>query len=200
MTAIWNRELDESPLRTFTRAQAGKLAAELAADDVVVDWAMRYGSRRSPSDSSALKAAGCDRILVFPLYPQYSASTTATVNDAAFATLQAMRWQPALRTVPPYFDEPVYIEAIAESIEDHLAALDFEPEIVLASYHGLPASYLKRGDPYHCQCHKTTRLVAEHLGWREGRLQTTFQSRFGPEEWLQPYTDKTVAASWRGKA
>ena len=190
--SIWNREKNKSPLRTFTRAQAEKLSAELTAEEVVVDWAMRYGTPAIASRVEALKAAGCERILIFPLYPQYSASTTATVNDVAFAALQKMRWQPALRTVPPYYDEPVYIEAIAESIEDHLAGLDFEPEVVLASYHGLPASYLKRGDPYHCQCRKTTRLVAEHLGWREDRLLTTFQSRFGPEEWLKPYTDETV--------
>jgi protoporphyrin/coproporphyrin ferrochelatase len=190
--SIWNRERDESPLKTFTRSQAEKLAAELAAEEVAVDWAMRYGKPSIGARIEGLKAGGCERILLFPLYPQYSATTTATVNDAAFAALQAMRWQPALRTVPSYYDEPVYIEAIAESIEDHLRRLDFEPQVVIASYHGLPASYFKKGDPYHCQCQKTSRLVAEHLGWREGRLLTTFQSRFGPEEWLQPYTDKTL--------
>jgi ferrochelatase len=191
--SVWNRETDESPLRYFTRVQSEKLAAELAAEpDVLVDWAMRYGRPPVAERLQALKAAGCERILVFPLYPQYSATTTATVNDVAFDALKAMRWQPALRTVPPYFDEPVYIEALAESIERHLATLDFEPQQVLASYHGLPVSYFRKGDPYHCHCHKTTRLLTERLGWREGRLLTTFQSRFGPEEWLQPYTDKTL--------
>jgi ferrochelatase len=190
--AIWNRERDESPLRTFTRAQGEKLAAELAQEEVMVDWAMRYGNPSIGERMAALKAAGCERILVFPLYPQYSATTTATVNDKAFEALAAMRWQPALRTVPPYHDEPVYIDALADSVEAHLATLDFEPEVVLASYHGIPKAYFDKGDPYYCHCQKTSRLVAERLGWREGRLITTFQSRFGPGDWLQPYTDKTV--------
>jgi len=191
--SIWNRDLDESPLRTFTRAQGEKLATELATEEnVLVDWAMRYGKPAIGDRLRALKRAGAERILVFPLYPQYSATTTATVNDAAFAALRKMRWQPAIRTVPPYPDEPVYIDALAESIADHLAGLEFVPEVVLASYHGLPVSYFRKGDPYHCHCHKTSRLLAERLGWREGRLVTTFQSRFGPEEWLQPYTDKTL--------
>ena len=193
--AIWNTERNESPLRTFTRSQADKLAADLAAEDnVIVDWAMRYGSPPIAERLEALCAQGCERILIFPLYPQYAAATTATVNDKAFETLQAMRWQPAIRTVPPYFDEPVYIDALAESIEAHLASLDFEPEIVLASYHGIPQSYFDKGDPYHCQCQKTSRLLLERLGWPKERLMTTFQSRFGPEDWLQPYTDKTVEA------
>ena len=190
---IWNRELNESPLRTFTRSQADKLAAELATEEeVVVDWAMRYGQPSIGERLDALKAAGCERILVFPLYPQYSAPTTATVNDSVFDALKGMRWQPALRTVPPYHDEPVYIDALAESIETHLAALDFQPDVVIASYHGLPVSYFRKGDPYHCHCQKTSRLLSERLGWPQGKLLTTFQSRFGPEEWLQPYTDKTV--------
>ena len=191
--SIWNRERNESPLRTFTRAQAEKLAAELAGEtEIVVDWAMRYGRPSIAERLDALKAKGAERVLLFPLYPQYSATTTATVNDKAFDALKAMRWQPALRTVPPYFDEPVYIDALAESIERHFVALDFEPEVLIASYHGLPKSYFEKGDPYHCHCQKTSRLLMERLGWRAGRLLTTFQSRFGPEEWLQPYTDKTV--------
>ncbi len=191
--AIWNKERNESPLRTFTRAQAERLAAELAGEtEIVVDWAMRYGRPSIAEKLAALHAAGAVRVLVFPLYPQYSATTTATVNDAAFDALKTMRWQPALRTVPPYHDEPVYIDALAESIESHFSGLDFEPEILIASYHGLPKSYFEKGDPYHCHCQKTSRLLGERLGWREGRLLTTFQSRFGPEEWLQPYTDKTV--------
>ncbi len=198
--AIWNRELDESPLRTFTRSQSKKLAADLGGqdpgtqDNIIVDWAMRYGQPSIAERLEHLRAKGCERILIFPLYPQYAAATTATVNDKAFETLQAMRWQPAIRTVPPYFDEPVYIEALAGSIEEHLGSLDFEPEIVLASYHGLPQSYCDKGDPYSCHCKKTSRLLLERLGWPEERLMTTFQSRFGPAEWLQPYTDKTVEA------
>ena len=191
--SIWNTEKDESPLRTFTRSQGDKLAADLAGEDnVIVDWAMRYGSPPIAERLEALRARGCERILIFPLYPQYAAATTATVNDKAFDVLKSMRWQPAIRTVPPYFDEPVYIDALAESIEAHLASLDFEPEIVLASYHGIPQSYFDKGDPYHCQCQKTSRLLLERLGWPKERLMTTFQSRFGPEDWLQPYTDKTV--------
>lgn len=191
--AIWNNEKNESPLRTYTRSQAEKLKAKLSFyQKVVVDWGMRYGNPSIRERIDALKAQGCERILVFPLYPQYSAATTATVNDKVFEALSAMRWMPALRTVPPYHDEPAYIKALAQSIRTHLSGLDFEPEKVLASYHGIPVSYFKKGDPYHCHCQKTTRLLNEELGWPEGRLMTTFQSRFGPEEWLQPYTDKTV--------
>ena len=191
--AIWNRERNESPLRTFTRSQAEKLAAELASEEnVIVDWAMRYGKPPIAERLEHLQRQGCERILIFPLYPQYSASTTATVNDKAFDALKTMRWQPAVRTVPPYHDDSVYVDALAESIENHLAGLDFEPEKVLASFHGVPKSYLMKGDPYHCHCQKTVRLLDERLGWPEGRLMITFQSRFGPEEWLQPYTDETV--------
>ena len=191
--SIWNKERNESPLRTITRSQAEKLAADLAAeDDVIVDWAMRYGRPSIAERIDALAAEGVERLLVFPLYPQYSATTTATVNDKAFEALQERRWQPALRTVPPYHDEPAYIDALAESIETSLAGIDFEPEVVIASFHGIPISYFRKGDPYHCHCQKTGRLLRERLGWDERRLLVTFQSRFGPEEWLQPYTDKTV--------
>lgn len=190
---IWNKELNESPLRTFTRSQGDKLAAIFANNEnVVVDWAMRYGNPPIKERVEALQAAGCERILVFPLYPQYAAATTATVNDKTFEALMNMRWQPALRTVPPYHDDPAYIDALAISIEKCLGQLDFEPEHVIASYHGIPQSYFKKGDPYHCHCMKTSRLLEDRLGWDKGRLMTCFQSRFGPEEWLQPYTDKTV--------
>ncbi|WP_062016852.1 ferrochelatase [Aureimonas sp. AU4] len=192
---IWNRERGESPLRTFTRAQGDDLAKRLAGlESVRVDWAMRYGRPSIAERVDALIAQGCERILCFPLYPQYSASTTATVNDKFFEHLSSLRWMPASRTVPAYHDDPVYIDALARSIEAHLASLDFEPERVVASYHGIPQSYFRKGDPYHCHCQKTSRLLAERLGWPKGRLITTFQSRFGPEEWLQPYTDKTVEA------
>jgi ferrochelatase len=192
---IWNKERNESPLRTFTRSQGDKLAARLAMhDNVVVDWAMRYGNPSIPSRLDALKAEGCDRILVYPLYPQYAASTTATVNDVVYQHLLKARWQAAIRTVPPYHDDPVYVDALARSIESHLGTLDFEPEVVLTSFHGIPQSYFRKGDPYHCHCQKTARLLRERLGWDKERLRVTFQSRFGPEEWLQPYTDKTVEA------
>ena len=192
--SIWNKELDESPLRTITRSQSEKLSEQLSGQgkDLIIDWAMRYGNPSIDSIVRRLQEQGCDRILAVPLYPQYSATTTATVNDKLFASLQQMRWQPTIRIAPPYFDEPFYIGALADSIRTHLATLDWEPEIVLTSYHGIPQSYFKKGDPYHCHCLKTTRLLREELGWDENRLRVTFQSRFGPEEWLQPYTDKTV--------
>lgn len=190
---IWNREKNESPLHTFTRSQSEKLAAALQdLPNVVVDWAMRYGNPSTGSVARKLVEQGCDRILSFPLYPQYSATTTATANDQLFRALMKIRHAPAVRSVPPYYDEPVYIEALARSIEQHLATLDFEPEVVLASYHGIPKAYFEKGDPYHCHCQKTTRLLRERLGWGENKLITTFQSRFGAQEWLQPYTDKTV--------
>ncbi|MCA0343150.1 ferrochelatase [Shinella sp. DD12] len=190
---IWNKEKNESFLRTYTRSQAELMATSLAEHNhVVVDWAMRYGQPSIASRMEALQKQGCERILVFPLYPQYAAATTATVNDKAFEALLKMRWQPSLRTVPPYHDDPAYIDALAISIEKHLATLDWEPERVLTSFHGIPKSYFEKGDPYYCQCQKTARLLRERLGWSKEKLVVTFQSRFGPEEWLQPYTDKTV--------
>ena len=190
---IWNKDLNESYLRTYTRNQAEIMAKSLAdLPNVRVDWAMRYGQPSIQSKMDELQKDGCEKILVFPLYPQYAAATTATVNDEAFKALLKMRWQPALRTVAPYHDDPVYIEALANSITGHLATLDWEPEVVLASFHGIPQSYFDKGDPYYCQCQKTARLMREKLGWSKEKLQVTFQSRFGPEEWLQPYTDKTV--------
>lgn len=190
---IWNREKNESPLRTFTRAQAEKLAKALGdLPDVMVDWAMRYGNPSTASVARGLVEQGCDRILSFPLYPQYSATTTATANDQLFRALMKIRRAPAIRSVPPYYDEPVYIEALACSIERHLASLDFEPEVVIASYHGIPKPYSDKGDPYQAHCLETTRLLREKLSWDEKKLITTFQSRFGAQEWLQPYTDVTV--------
>ncbi|MFD2058232.1 ferrochelatase [Mesorhizobium calcicola] len=190
---IWNREQNESPLRTYTRAQGEKLAEALHdLPDVIVDWAMRYGNPSTASVAQTLVDKGCDRILSFPLYPQYSATTTATANDQLFRALMKMRRAPAIRSVPPYYAEPVYIDALARSIERHLATLDFEPEVVVTSYHGIPKPYSDKGDPYQAHCLETTRLLREKLGWSENRLITTFQSRFGAQEWLQPYTDKTV--------
>ena len=196
---VWNQERDEGPLKTITRAQSEALADWVkggglgaASARVTVDWAMRYGNPSIASRIEALHAEGCERILVVPLYPQYSASTNATVVDDVFRQLAKMRWQPAIRILPPYFDDPAYIEALATSIRDGLAKLDFEPEAVLASFHGVPMDYLLKGDPYHCQCAKTARLLREALGWSKDRLILTFQSRFGPTEWLKPYTDETV--------
>jgi ferrochelatase len=192
---IWDREANDSPLRVIARAQAEKLSQRMAGDErIVVDFAMRYGNPSTKDRLQALKDQGCDRILLVPLYPQYSASTTATANDKAFDALKKMRWQPAVRTTPTYHDDEAYVAAIAKSITDGIAKLDFEPQTVITSYHGVPRSYLDKGDPYHCFCHKTTRLVREKLGWAPEKLILTFQSRFGPAEWLQPYTDKTLEA------
>ncbi len=192
--AIWNTERDEGPLKTVTRLQSEKLAAALTdlSPGVDVDWAMRYGMPPVASRLEALQAKGCDRILVVPLYPQYCAATSATVADKVFDALKVMRWQPTIRIAAPWYDNPAYIEALARSTRDGLAKLDFEPEVVLASFHGIPQAYFDKGDPYYCHCAKTTRLLAQALGWEEGRMRMTFQSRFGPGEWLQPYTDATV--------
>ena len=195
---IWNETLKELPLKTITRAQAAKLGQRIAASaggaNVIVDWAMRYGQPSIASRLEALTKQGCDRVLVVPLYPQYAAATTATVGDKTFEALAKMRWQPALRLAPPWHDDRAYIDALANSIKTSLASLDFEPEVILASFHGIPQEYFLKGDPYHCQCAKTTRLVREALGLSAERFMMTFQSRFGPREWLQPYTDETVKA------
>ena len=192
--AIWNEEKDESPLRTFTRAQSEALADQIKSkhSDLIVDWAMRYGTPSTKSKIRELHEQGCTKILLFPLYPQYSATTTATACDQAYRQLLEERWQASVRTVPAYFEHSDYIAAIGDSILAHNKSLDWEPEVVLTSFHGLPKEYLEKGDPYHCQCAKTARLVREYLGWDASKLRLTFQSRFGPKEWLQPYTDKTV--------
>ena len=191
---IWNTERDESPLKTITRGQSDGLADMLDTEhpEITVDWAMRYGKPAIKDKLEALKQAGCDRVLLFPLYPQYSAATTATVNDKTFDALKEMRWQPTMRIVPPYFEDPGHIDALAESLRQHLAALDWEPEVILASFHGLPREYLDKGDPYHCHCQKTGRLLREAMGMDADKLRVVFQSRFGKAEWLQPYTDETV--------
>jgi ferrochelatase len=191
---IWDKEKNESPLRVITREQTESLAERLGGEDIMVEFAMRYGNPSTRSVLEKMQAAGCQRILLVPLYPQYSATTTATANDKAFDALRTMRWQPAVRTAPAYFDDPHYIETLGNSIRDGIAKLDFEPDVVITSYHGMPVDYLKKGDPYYCQCHKTTRLLRDYLGWPEEKLLVTFQSRFGPTEWLQPYTDKTLEA------
>lgn len=192
--SIWNTELDESPLRTVSRAQATKLAERLARHDprITVDWAMRYGQPAVKEVLDRLVAQGCRRLVLMALYPHYAAATTATAYDKAFEALQAMRWQPAIRTLAPYYDHPTYIGLLADSVRAHLRTCGFAPEKLVLSYHGLPERYLHLGDPYHCHCHKTTRLVRDALGWPAERVMTCFQSRFGPEEWLKPYLDQTL--------
>ncbi|HZZ23795.1 MAG TPA: ferrochelatase [Roseiarcus sp.] len=192
--AIWNKENDEGPLKTITRSQGEKLGRVLRNldRDVVVDWAMRYGAPPIGDRIKALQAEGCERILVIPLYPQYCAASTATVGDKAFEALRSMRWQPAVRVAAPYYDDPLYIDALARSVRSVLAGLDFEPEVVLASYHGIPQAFSDKGDPYHRHCAETTRLMREALGMSEERLRMTFQSRFGRGEWLRPYTSQSL--------
>lgn len=194
--SIWNRERNESPLKTITRSQADKLAASLANVDQRIDvaWGMRYGNPSVGSAIDELAAKGCDRILFVPLYPQYAAATSATACDAAFAHLMTMRYQPVLRVAPPYYADPVYIEAIAASIDNELGKLSFKPDVILASFHGIPRDYADKGDPYPEHCMETTRLLRAALGLDESQFRLTFQSRFGKAEWLQPYTDKTVEA------
>ncbi len=192
---IWNKDLNEGPLKTITRSQAEQVAARMktvAGDKIVVDWAMRYGNPPVKPAIENLLAQGCDRILLVPLYPQYAAATSATACDQAFRALMEMRWQPTVRVSPPYYEDPVYIDAVVSSMKRDLAKLDFEPEVVLVSFHGVPKSYLLKGDPYHCQCVKTYRLMREAMGWPAERFRMSFQSRFGTEEWLKPYTDETV--------
>ena len=191
---IWNREKNESPLKTITRAQAEKLASilEPLGRHVMIDWAMRYGQPALGAKLADMAARGCDRILLVPLYPQYAAATTATVCDEAFRALMRMRRQPALRVVPPYYDEPVYIEALASTLETELRRLPFKPDVILASFHGMPKAYVDKGDPYYDQCARTTQLLRERLKLDASAFRMTFQSRFGRAEWLQPYTDQTV--------
>lgn len=191
---IWMKDIDKSPLLFYTEEQTRKLKERIGSDDLIVDFAMRYGNPSIESKLHKLKEAGCDQISVLALYPQYAAATTASVYDQTFRVLQNMRWQPAVRTAPAFHDDPAYIEALATSLDTQIKALDFTPDVLLLSYHGIPKSYFEKGDPYHCHCHKTTRLVREHLGWTEKFCRTTFQSRFGPQEWLTPYTDKTLEA------
>jgi protoporphyrin/coproporphyrin ferrochelatase len=190
---IWNKERNESPLKTITRGQSEGLAHALRDNpDIVVDWGMRYGQPAAGGRIAALKELGCDRILLFPLYPQYSAATTATALDKCFDTLKTMRWQPTVRSVPAYFDHPAHIDALAKSLKQHLSTLAWKPDLILASFHGLPREYLDKGDPYHCQCLKTARLLREKLKLGPDKLQVVFQSRFGRAEWLQPYAQETV--------
>jgi protoporphyrin/coproporphyrin ferrochelatase len=184
-----------SPLAAITAAQAAALQARLG-EGVQVDWAMRYGNPAIAAKLAAMKARGCDRILIAPLYPQYSGATTASVMDSLGAALADMRWQPAVRTLPPYYDDPLHIAALADDLGAQIAALEFVPEVLLLSFHGMPERTLHLGDPYHCQCRKTARLLGEALAPRFPglRIDTTFQSRFGRAKWLEPATDVTLKA------
>ena len=190
---VWTEQ--GSPLAAITRAQAEALQAQMGSA-VKVSWAMRYGNPAIGSELQKLKDAGCTRILIAPLYPQYSGATTATVTDAVGAALGTMRWQPALRSLPPYYDDPLHIGALKDDLTRQLAALAFQPEVLLLSFHGMPQRTLELGDPYHCQCQKTARLLREALATDHPnlRIELSFQSRFGPAKWLEPATDTTLAA------
>ncbi len=189
---IWNTELDESPLRTITREQTEALRARLANEPVQIEYAMRYGNPSIPSVLNEMFAQGCWKILCVPLYPQYASSTTGSVVDKIGDTLKAMRWQPTVRVSPPFYDDPQYIAQLAASVKRQLDALPEPPEVLVASFHGVPKEYLLKGDPYHCMCQKSARLLREALGWPEDRFKVAFQSRFGPKEWLQPYADELI--------
>ena len=193
---IWNNEAGESPLATITKAQTEAIKTQMAeryGDQVMVEYCMRYGNPSTQSKVRQMVEAGCRKILFFPLYPQYAGATSATANDQFFRALMAEKWQPTVRIVDPYFEHPAYIDALAASVERKYAELERKPDILVCSYHGLPQRYLMEGDPYHCQCQKTTRLLKERLGWADTEIATTFQSQFGPEEWLKPYTVDEVA-------
>ena len=187
---IWRTESNESPLLYFTKQQSQKLDKRIGNENVLVDFAMRYGNPSIKSKLSMMKERGCENIIVLPLYPQYAAATTATVCDEVYRSLMKMRWQPSLQIIPHYESDPLYIDALINSIERKINEIDWKPDLIISSYHGIPKNYFDKGDPYHCYCHKTTRLMKEKFNKVE--IQTTFQSRFGPQEWLTPYTDKTL--------
>ena len=194
--SIWNKTANESPLMTITKAQTEAVRAEVAkrhGSEVVVEYCMRYGNPSTQSVVQRMVDSGCQKILFFPLYPQYAGATSATANDEFFRSLMKQTWQPSARTVSPYFDRADYIAALANSIERAYAEIEIRPDVLVCSYHGVPKRYLMQGDPYHCQCQKTTRLLKEKLGWDDTQIITTFQSKFGPEQWLQPYTVEEVA-------
>ena len=194
--SIWNHDKGESPLMTITKDQTAKMAAEMQArhgESIMVDFCMRYGNPSTKSKVRAMVEAGCDKILFVPLYPQYAGATSATANDQFFRALMEETWQPSVRTLPAYFNHPSYVDALAGSVERAYAAMETKPDILVASYHGMPERDLRQGDPYQCQCQKTTRLLRERLGWDKSQIVTTFQSKFGPEEWLKPYTVEEVA-------
>ena len=188
---IWMNKEDMSPLRYYTEKQTFKLDEKIGNESLIVDYAMRYGQPSIKSKINNLKEKGCENLVILPLYPQYAAATTATVCDEVYRTLSNMRWQPSLQIIPHYESEPLYIQAISKSIRNKITQINWKPDLIMASYHGIPKKYFEKGDPYHCYCHKTTRLITENINL-EIPIITTFQSRFGPQEWLQPYTDKTL--------
>ena len=187
---IWRKDTNESPLLYFTRKQTLKLKERIENDKIFVEFAMRYGNPSINSKLNSLREKGCENLIILPLYPQYAAATTATVCDEVYRSLMKMRWQPSIQIVPHYESDPIYIQALVTSIEKKINEINWKPDLILSSYHGIPKSYFDKGDPYHCYCHKTTRLLKEKFDQIE--IQTTFQSRFGPQEWLTPYTDKTI--------
>ncbi len=187
---IWLEETNESPLLYFTRTQAVKLNRKIGNENIIIDFAMRYGNPSIKSKLTKLKNEGCENIIVLPLYPQYAAATTATVCDEVYRSLMKMRWQPSLQVIPHYESNTIYIDALINSIEKKTENVSWKPDLIICSYHGIPKSYFDKGDPYHCYCQKTTRLIKEK--YTKIDIQTTFQSRFGPREWLTPYTDKTL--------
>jgi len=187
---IWFKNVNESPLLFYTRSQATKLNNIIGSDLVKVDFAMRYGNPSIRSKLNLLQKEGCENIIILPLYPQYAGATTATVCDEVYRSLMRMRWQPSLQIIPHYESNPLYIEGLVKSIKRKISEINWKPDLVIASYHGIPKSYFDKGDPYQCYCQKTTRLISEKMP--DIKIQTTFQSRFGPQEWLQPYTDKTL--------
>tara|TARA_B100001027_G_scaffold186412_1_gene138890 strand:- start:533 stop:1528 length:996 start_codon:yes stop_codon:yes gene_type:complete len=188
---IWMKEKNMSPLRYYTEMQSVKLNNKISNKEIIIDYAMRYGNPSIKSKINNLKENGCENLVILPLYPQYAAATTATVCDEVYRSLSKMRWQPSLQIIPHYESEPYYIDAIVKSIENKINQISWKPDLIIASYHGIPKKYFEKGDPYHCYCHKTTRLVSEKMSLKIPII-TTFQSRFGPQEWLQPYTDKTL--------
>ena len=188
---IWLKTENMSPLRYYTIQQTEKLKKSLKNSSLIIDYAMRYGNPSISGKIENLKKQGCEKLVILPLYPQYAAATTATVCDEVYRSLMKMRWQPSVQIIPHYESEPLYINALVKSIEKKMKEIKWTPEVIIASYHGIPNSYFKKGDPYHCYCHKTTRLMTEKLK-KKIPIITTFQSRFGPEEWLKPYTDKTL--------
>ena len=187
---IWMKDENMSPLLYYTQKQSQKLNEFISGENLILDFAMRYGNPSIKSKIYKLKEQGCENLVILPLYPQYAAATTATVCDEVYRTLMEMRWQPSLKIIPHYESEPLYIDALVNSINKKINELSWKPDLIIASYHGIPKKYFDKGDPYHCYCHKTTRLITEKFKTIE--IRTTFQSRFGPQAWLQPYTDKTL--------
>ena len=187
---IWMTDINESPLRYYTKQQTQKLKEKFNGQNIIIDYAMRYGNPSIKSRLQKLQSEGCENIILFPLYPQYAAATTATVCDEVYRCLIKMRWQPSLQVIPHYESNEDYINGLVNSIKKKLSEISWEPDLIVASYHGIPQKYFDKGDPYHCYCQKTSRLIKEKFN--EIPIETTFQSRFGPEKWLQPYTDKTL--------